>query len=598
VQDVREGRATRRNFVRGLAIAWAADHRGFVSTTVLSTVTALFAPLVIWFGKRLVDLIVEGMRGRATFDDLLPSVIAFGVLGGADRALSMYRGHHQELFSRRVEQHAMRRFLAKAATVDLGHFDNSDWHDRMARARRDVGWRPFQLAWASIGLVTSLVTVAGMIGLLASLHPLLVVLSLASVAPWIAIQRRITRKIYEFHFSMTAEDRERQYMVDLLTKPEIAKEVRAFGLADHFLGRYDRIADDHYQRLARLYRRSDLAAAASGLIAGVALAAAYGFIGKRGLDGELTAGDLTAAISAFAALTSQASLISSSLLNLDQHATFLDDYFSFLAIPSIVEIPAQPRSLPTALDGGIVVSGVRFRYPRGGREVLAGIDLEVKPGELVALVGENGSGKTTIVNLLARFYDPTEGSIRIGGIDARELDPLELRSRIGVLFQDFAKFQLTLRDNVQFGRVTRANDSEVVESLEAARAAFLVDTLTNGLDARLGRLFEGGRELSGGEWQRLAVARLIFRRADLWILDEPTSNLDPEAEAAIFSELKSQLHGRMGIVISHRFSTVRVADRIYVIEAGRVLESGTHEQLVAARGRYAELFELQAAGYR
>jgi ATP-binding cassette, subfamily B, bacterial len=242
---------------------------------------------------------------------------------------------------------------------------------------------------------------------------------------------------------------------------------------------------------------------------------------------------------------------------------------------------------------------VRFTYPQGTREALTGLDLEVRPGELVALVGENGAGKTTIVNLLSRFYDPTAGRIAIGGVDLRDVDPVALRARVGVLLQDFAKYQLTLRDNVQLGRVDRAGtDADVVRALEAARAMPIVDGLAKGLDARLGRLFEGGHDLSGGEWQRLAVARLIYRGADIWILDEPTSNLDPEAEAKIFSELKQQLAGRMAIVISHRFSTVRVADRIYVIDDGRVLESGKHDELVAARGRYAELFEIQAAGYR
>jgi ATP-binding cassette subfamily B protein len=243
--------------------------------------------------------------------------------------------------------------------------------------------------------------------------------------------------------------------------------------------------------------------------------------------------------------------------------------------------------------------GVHFTYPRGIHEALSGVDIAVRPGELIALVGENGAGKSTIVNLLLRFYDPDRGSIRLGGVELRDADESDVRSRFGVLFQDFAKFQLSLRENVLLGRVDRpSSDDDVMSSLEAARAQFLVKTMKHGLDSKAGRLFDGGHELSGGEWQRLALARLIHRQADVWILDEPTSNLDPEAEAAIFAELKDQLHGRMGIVISHRFSTVRVADRIYVIQDGRVAESGSHDELVARGGRYAELFELQAAGYR
>ena len=592
-------RRTRDNLIDGIRLAWQGDRRGFVTTAVVATITVLMTPVVIWLGKELVDLIVLGIRGQVVFEDAIPTIVLLGMLGGCERALSVYRNHQQDLFSRRVELHAMRRFLTKTANVDLGHFDSSEAYDRMARARRDVGWRPLQLAVSTIGLGTSIVGVLGMIGLLASLHPLLVVLSLVSVVPWVLIQRRINRRIYEFHFGFTKRDRERWYFIELLSGPAPAKDLRAYGLADHFLGRYEQLSWAAHDELAKLFRRSNIAAAVAGIVSGAALAAAYAFITARGITGELTAGDLTAAIGGFAALTGQASGISSSLLNIDQHATFLDDYFAFLAVEPLVSTPAAPKQLPATLAGGIVVRDVHFTYPNSAKEALRGASLEIRPGELIALVGENGHGKTTLVNLLARFYDPTAGSITFGGVDVRDVEPGHLRSRVGVLFQDFAKFQLSVRDNVRLGRLEReATDDAIREVLDGARASSIVAKLRDGLDSRLGRSFDAGHELSGGEWQRIAIARLMFRDADLWILDEPTSNLDPEAEAAIFSELKQQLHGRMGIVISHRFSTVRAADRIYVIHDGRVLESGTHAELVAARGRYAELFELQAEGYR
>ena len=586
---------TRENLLRGVQIAWQADRRGFIGTAIIAMVTVLMTPIVIWLGKHLVDQLVHGVAFAATW----PTVAALGVLAGAERALGVYRNHQQDLWARRVEHHAMRRFLARTSSVDIAHFDDAEWHDRMQRARRDVPWRPLQLAVSVIGLGTSIVGVLGLLGLLATLHPLLVVLALASVVPWVVIQRRINRKIYEFHFSITKRDRERWYYADLLSGSWMAKELRSFGLATHVLDRYQRIADDDYEELARLYKSSNVVAVIAGLASGAMLAGAYAFLSARSLAGSLTPGDLTAAIGGVAALIGQASAVSSSLLNLDQHSTFLDDFFGFLSGEALVPVADAPRPVPETLAGGIVARDVHFTYPRGTKAVLRGIDLEIRPGELIALVGENGSGKTTIVNLLTRFYDPTAGSITIGGVDARDLDPAELRGRIGVLFQDFAKLQLTLRDNVQLGRVERAaGDEEIRASLDAAHASYLVTKLDQGLDARLGRAFEGGHELSGGEWQRLALARLIHRRADLWILDEPTSNLDPQAEAAIFAELKQQLHGRMAVVISHRFSTVRVADRIYVIDAGRVLEAGTHGELIARKGRYAELFELQASGYR
>ncbi|MDQ1401869.1 MAG: ATP-binding cassette, subfamily bacterial, partial [Actinomycetota bacterium] len=336
-------------------------------------------------------------------------------------------------------------------------------------------------------------------------------------------------------------------------------------------------------------------------VAGVALALAYAFVGDKGIHGQLPVGSLTAVVAAFAAVSQQFSLFTSSLVSLDQHATFLDDYFSFLAIEPLMAASTGDEAvpLPALLDDGVRFEGVHFTYPGGTEEALSGLDLHVRPGELIALVGDNGAGKSSLVKLLLRFYDPQAGRITVGGVDLKEADPHELRRRIGILFQDYATYELTARENVVLGRVERTvTDDQIDAALSAARAGEVVKRLPNGIDSHVGRLFEGGHDLSGGEWQRLALARLIYRDADIWILDEPTSALDPEAEAGIFAELREQLEDRIGIVISHRFSTVRIADRIAVVADGRVTELGTHEELIALNGRYAQLFELQAAGYR
>jgi ATP-binding cassette subfamily B protein len=290
--------------------------------------------------------------------------------------------------------------------------------------------------------------------------------------------------------------------------------------------------------------------------------------------------------------------ISSTFVSVDQHTTFLDDYFSFLAIDPLVPVPSPPVPLPPVVDS-IDFDNVAFTYPGGREPAVQGLNLHIRAGELIALVGENGAGKSTLVKLLLRFYDPDHGSVRVGGVNLRDVDPQDLRGRIGVLFQDYANYELTVRDNVMMGRPNiTPDDQRVMEALRRSRSEWLIKKMPNGLDSKVGRLFEGGHDLSGGEWQRLALARIMYRNADIWILDEPTSSLDPEAEAAIFAELKENLRGRIGIVISHRFSTVRIADRIAVIVDGRVAELGTHDQLLRGGGRYAELFELQAAGYR
>jgi ATP-binding cassette subfamily B protein len=587
------------NFIRGVRLAWDASPTAFTVLCAVGIVAAVIPPIVVWLGRDLINGIVQGMGGKLPFSALVPMIVALGGLAGLSRAVQSIQASEQEIFSEKVGIQARRRFYEKAATVDLGHFDNSEWHDRLQRAQRDVNWRPYQLAYATMGLGSNIVGVIGMLGVLLSLHPLLVILSLASLVPSITVQRRITRKLYQWWWDTTVEEREQQYFGQILGDLGSAKELRSFELSKHFLGRFLDINNRRLGSLTRLYRRWNWMALLSGLVGGAALVAAYGFVASRGLTGRLTPGDLAAVIGAFAAVTAQTNLFSATLVQLEQHSTFLDDYFSFLAIEPLVLVPEKPRKLPKHLSEGIVFRNVHFTYPRAIQEALSGLDLEVRPGELIAMVGENGAGKSTIVNLMLRFYDPDKGSVSVGGEDLRNVDPADLRSHVGVLFQDFAKFQLTLRENVQLGRVERAgDDEEVMCYLDAARAQHLPKTMKHGLDSRAGRLFEGGHELSGGEWQRLALARLLYRQADIWILDEPTSNLDPEAEAAIFAELKEQLHGRMGVVISHRFSTVRVADRIYVVQDGRVAECGSHDELIAHGRRYAELFELQAAGYR
>jgi ATP-binding cassette subfamily B protein len=283
----------------------------------------------------------------------------------------------------------------------------------------------------------------------------------------------------------------------------------------------------------------------------------------------------------------------------DQHTAFLDDFFTFLSIEPLVSIPKKPKNIPESINNGIEFKNVAFTYPGGTEPAVTGLNLNIRKGELMALVGENGAGKSTIIKLLLRFYDAAHGSVSIGGVDLKEQDPEALRNRIGVLFQDFATYELTVRENVMMGRPNgKADDELVMKALRDARSEWLLKKMPGGLDAKVGRLFEGGHDLSGGEWQRLALARIMYRNADIWILDEPTSSLDPEAEAAIFAELKANLKGRIGIVISHRFSTVRIADRIAVVADGHITELGTHEELLSAKGHYSRLFELQAAGYR
>ncbi len=596
-----KGRASRvrRNLAKGLALAWAASPRSLLRYSVLGMINAAMPPITVYLGAALVNRIADARVQSLQWSDMLPIVIGLWIATGVQRAVGAYMGYGRNLFIRRVQLEAERRLLAQASKVDLGHFDNSDWHDRLARAKRDVSWRPGDLTWSVLGLSGNIVTIVLMAGLLASLHYVLVVLALVAALLSLVLERRVTSRLYEFFYKETPEEREREYLGDLLVQPRTTKEIRAYVLADYLLDRHRGLSESLYKQREEMYKTGTRTSLLTGLVTGTALALAYLFVAVQGIAGTIDPGGVVLVIGAFASVSQTLGLISSTFVAVDQHTTFLDDYFSFLAIDPLVPVPAHPRELPASGITDVEFDDVTFGYPGGTELALAGLNLHIRRGELVALVGENGAGKSTLVKLLLRFYDTDRGSIRVDGVDVRELDPHLLRSRIGVLFQDYASYELTVRENVAMGRPdVKVDDERVLEALRDARSDWLVRKMPNGLDSKVGRLFEGGHDLSGGEWQRLALARIMYRDADVWILDEPTSSLDPEAEAAIFAELKANLHGRIGIVISHRFSTVRIADRIAVIADGRVTESGTHEELLRADGRYAQLFELQAAGYR
>ncbi len=582
-----------------MALAWAASPQSLIRYSLLGMVSAAMPAITVYLGAVLVNRIADARLHSLQLRDLLPIVGGLWLATAVQRSVGAYMGYGRNLFVRRVQLEAERRLLAQAAKVDIGHFDNSDWHDRLARAKRDVSWRPGDLTWSVLGLSSNLVTIVLMAGLLASLHYVLVVLALAAAVLSLALERQVTSRLYEFFYKETPEEREREYMSDLLAQPRTTKEIRAYVLADYLLGRHRKLSEDLFQLREQMYRSATRVSMLTGLVSGTTLALAYLFVAAQGVAGAIDPGGVVLVIGAFASVAGTLGNISSTFVAVDQHTTFLDDYFSFLAIEPLVPVPAEPQLVPARLTGGIVFDNVTFSYPGGTGTAVEHLNLHIHSGELIALVGENGAGKSTLVKLLLRFYDPDQGSVRIGGVDLRNVDPQTLRSRIGVLFQDYASYELTIRENVMMGRPdSQVNDERVMEALRDARSDWLLRKMPKGLDAKVGRLFEGGHDLSGGEWQRLALARIMYRDADIWILDEPTSSLDPEAEAGIFAELKENLRGRIGIVISHRFSTVRIADRIAVIADGRVTELGTHEELLVARGRYSQLFELQAAGYR
>jgi ATP-binding cassette subfamily B protein len=587
-----------RTLLAALRLVWSASPGGLLVAVLLALPQALAAPVLLVVTKQFVDAVAAYGGQEVGVRPFLPLVALLGLVTVAQAVAGHVKQQHDEVFADRVSLAAERRFLRTVAYADWGHFDDPAWHDRMRRASEEMGFRLHQLSVNLTSIVSQAVGLVGVAAVLWAIHPLLV--AIAALAAFVAapLHRGLTRRWYRFNLACQEHQRKEWYLRWLVSDHHPGKEVRAFGLEQELLGRHERMAADYHKAKAQMHYVDMGVNGVAGVLGGLVLGGAFLFLAGLAGRGALSPGGVTAALGALTGFSAAVAALSQSLLRVEQQATFLDDYFSFLRTRPLLPVPERPASLPAG-PLGVELEQVTFTYRGAERPALRDLSLRFRPGELIALVGDNGAGKTTLVKLLLRLYDPERGRVRIGGVDLRDTDLAAARARIGVLFQDFNTFMLSARDNVRFGRVEReATDEEVWSVLARARADAAVRARPDGLDAQLGTMFTGGTELSGGESQRIALARLMLRDADIWILDEPTSALDAEAEARIFAELREDLGGRTGIIISHRMSTVRIADRIAVVQHGRVTELGTHEELIAAGGRYAELYVLQEQAFR
>lgn len=527
-----------RTAIDAVKLGWAASRGDFLAILALVLMTGAIPPVVVWLGKTFVNLIaVAAGGGPASLSGILPIVGALGVLAAAQRAFGRVERNRLAVYSERVQLYAEDRFLSAVSSCDAGHFDDPQWHDRVQRASRDLANRPAQLMQGVLNLGGNAVQIAGMSAILIGLNPLLLVIALVSALIPVPQQRRLAKGLYQFYFTWTIPQREQNFLRALLTDTQSAKDIRACNLQRHLIERHKRVRDDMFNREARIWTGFERSQSLIGAAGGALLALAYGFVALRAVNGEFSAGDITALIGAMTQISGQLTAVAFGMVAIEEHATFLKDYFSFVDLETLVPIPSAPAALPEQIDE-IGFEGVSFSYPGMQEKALSDISLRIRNGELVALVGDNGAGKTTMVKLLLRFYDPEQGSVSAGGIDLRRTNPRDLRRRLGVLFQDAYGYWFTAREGVTLGRVERDDgDDAVWEALRKARGVDLVKKLPKGLDNYVGRQFEGGHDLSGGEWQRLALARLMYRDADVWILDEPTASLDPETEAEIFAEV-------------------------------------------------------------
>jgi len=609
-RSLRERLGAIRNIPPFLALIWATSKPLTVGTLLLRLVRAVLPVLTLYIGKLIIDeVLLRVAAGPAPtslreWADTLAShrllwllAAEFGLAVSSDllgRLVSLFDSLLAEQFSNDTSV----RLMEHAATLDLEDFEDSEQQDKLERARRQASGR-MTLMNQLFGQVQDIVTIISFgIGMVAY-APWLIVLLFVALIPAFLGEAYFNERSYSLAYSRTADRRELDYIRQTGASVETAKEVKIFGLNAFLIDRYRRLAGDFYVANRSLAIRRASWGGVLTALGTLGYYAAYALIVFRTLTGQFSIGDLTFLAGSFRRLRN---LLEGLLIGFTQTASqalYLDDLFSFFDVQPEILSPPEPRPFPVTLQQGIEFDDVGFRYPGAERWAVRHLSFTLQAGEVLALVGENGAGKTTIVKLLARLYDPHEGRITIDGHDMREYDLDALRANIGVIFQDFVRYDMTAAENISVGRIEARDDLPRIEAAaERSLASDVIAKLPKGYDQPLGRRFRRGVDLSGGEWQKVAIARAYMRDAQLLILDEPTAALDARAEYEVFERFKELSDGKTGVLISHRFSSVRMADRILVLADGRVEASGTHGELLSQRGRYAELFELQAAGYR
>ncbi|AXK72796.1 ABC transporter ATP-binding protein [Lysobacter sp. TY2-98] len=599
-----------RNLRPFLRQIWATSPRLTLASLVLRLVQALTPIALLYIGKLIIDEAIHLVAVGGAHADLgtlwasgalhhlaLLVVGEFALAVVSDlmaRAASYVDGLLSELFTNATSI----RLMEHAATLDLEDFEDPDLQDRLDRARRQTMGR-MNLLSQLFGQAQDAITVISFaIGLLAYAPWLMVLLAIALVPAFVG-ESHFNALGYSLNFQWTPERRQLEYLRQTGASVETAKEIKIFGLHRFLIDRFRVLADKFYAANRALAAKRAFWGTVLAALGTLGYYVAYAYIVWRTVKGDFTIGDLTFLAGSFRRLRQ---LLEGLLIGFSQvagQALYLDDLFSFFEIaPEITSTPdASP--VPRPIERGFVFENVGFRYPDAERWALRGLEFELRAGEVLALVGENGAGKTTLVKLLARLYDPDEGRILLDGRDLRDYDLDDLRSNVGVIFQDFVRYHLTARENIGVGRLEAMGDeARIRESARRALADEVIEALPQQYDQMIGRRFSTGVELSGGQWQKIAIARAYMRDAQVMILDEPTAALDARAEYEVFQRFKELSEGRTAVLISHRFSSVRMADRILVLGGGKVEASGTHDELMAQRGRYAELFELQAAGYR
>jgi ATP-binding cassette subfamily B protein len=609
-RSLKERLGALRNLRPFLLMVWRTSRGLTAASLALRLVRAVLPVITLYIGKLIIDHVVLLVQAPDR-PETLRSWLDSGLLNGlvlllvAEFALAVMADVFgrvvsllDSLLAERVSNASSISLMQHAAKLDLEDFEDSEFQDQLERARRQTSGR-MTLMGQLFGQAQAVVSVASFAAGLIFYAPWLIALLLLALVPAFIGEAHFNAQSYSLDFVRTPERRELDYVRRTAASVETAKEVKIFGLNNFLIDRYIRLATDFYAANRQIALRR---AGWGGLFTAVGTLGyylAYAYITWRTLAGQFSVGDLTFLAGSFLRLRTLLEGLLTSFSSTASQALYLDDLFSFFEVKPHILSPADPRPFPDPVLRGFVFDDVGFRYPGSERWAVRHLSFTLHAGEVLALVGENGAGKTTLVKLLARLYDPVEGRILLDGHDLREYDLEALRGNMGVIFQDFVRYDLSAGDNIAVGNIAARDDRARIErAAKRSQADEVIARLPHRYQQMIGKRFKDGVELSGGEWQKMAIARAYMREAAVLILDEPTAALDARSEFEVFRRFKELSAGKTAILISHRFSSVRMADRILVLAEGEIEAAGTHDELLAQSGRYSELFELQAAGYR